>query len=193
MTLPANASETTPPWLLCLNLNREYVTPGRPLFTQSGISAAACARLLLNNARRRGWVVAHVQNRRGRFSNAESFQSPIEGLEPLPSEPLFLIRHRSALAHLDLRSRVSAERPPVVYLMGFTLAHEGLATLFDAADLGLSLRIVSDAVASPPIGDRTATEIDRAALAIAASLSAVANSTEVFDAASNVVVGFKGA
>lgn len=192
MTFLANASGTAPPWLLCLNLNREYVTPGRPLFAEAGGSAAACARTLLNSARRRGWAVAHVQSRRGRLANAEAFQRPIEGLEPLPSEPLFFVRHRSALAHLDLRARVSAERPPVVYLIGFTLAHEGLATLFDAADLGLSLRIVADAVASPPIGDRTATEIDRAALAIAASLSGVANSSEVFDAASNVVVGFKG-
>ena len=139
-------------WLLCLNLNREFVTPGRPRHAQSGIAA-----------------------------------------EPLPSEALFLVRHRSALAHIDLRARLNADRPATLYLAGFALAHEGLATLFDAVDLGLSVRVVADAVASPAIGDRSSGEIDRAALAIAASLSGVTNCREALNAESGVVVGFKGA
>lgn len=181
------------PWLLCLNLNREYVTPGRPLHAHSGVPAAARARTLLYAARERSWTVAHVQGRRSRLSGADDFSRPIEGLEPLPSEPFFLVRHNSALAHPDLRARLSADRPAVLYLIGFTLAHEGLATFFDAIDLGLSVRIVADAVASPAIGDRTSAEIDRAALAIAASLTGVATVSETISAASNVVVGFKGA
>ncbi|MGQ0533765.1 MAG: cysteine hydrolase family protein [Caulobacteraceae bacterium] len=180
------------PWLLCLNLNREYVTPGRPLHAQSGALAASHARTLLYGARERGWTIVHVQGKRGRLSNTD-FARPIEGLEPLPSEPLFLVRQKSALAHPDLRARLSADRPSALYLIGFTLAHEGLATFFDAVDLGLSPRIVADAMASPSIGDRSSTEIDRAALAIAAALSGVTNSSEALSAASSVVVGFKGA
>ena len=185
-------SVASAPWLLCLNLSREHVTPGRPLHAHGGVSAASQARSLLYSARERGWVVAHVQNRRARLANAGDFARPIEGLEPLPSEALFLVPQRSALAHLDLRARLIADRPPAIYLVGFTLAHEGLATLFDAVDLGLSLRIVADAVASPAIGDRSSSEIDRAALAIAASLTGVINSSEALNAAPGVVVGFKG-
>lgn len=183
----------TRPWLICLNLNREYVTVGRPLHVPEGGAAASIARSLLYHAREARWTVAHVQTRRRRLANSDSFARPIEGLEPLPSEALFIIRQRSALAHLDLRARLSAERPPAIYLVGFAFAHEGLATLFDAADIGLPLRVVEDAVASPAIGDRSGAEIDRAALAIAASLSAVAASTQVLSAGPNTVVGFKGA
>ena len=180
-------------WLLCLNLNREFVTPGRPRHAQSGIAAASAARTLLCGARERGWTIAHVQARKGNLSSADDFARPIEGLEPLPSEALFLVRHRSALAHIDLRARLNADRPATLYLAGFALAHEGLATLFDAVDLGLSVRVVADAVASPAIGDRSSGEIDRAALAIAASLSGVTNCREALNAESGVVVGFKGA
>lgn len=180
-------------WLLCLNLNREYVTPGRPLHTHAGAAVASRARTVLYGARERGWMVAHVQGRRGRLANTDDFARPIEGLEPLPSEPLFLVRQKSALAHLDLRARLSADRPRALYLIGFALAHEGLATFFDAVDLGLPIRVVADAVASPAIGDRSAAEIDRAALAIAASLTGLTSSNEALNASSNVVVGFKGA
>lgn len=186
-------STSAAPWLLCLNLNREHVTPGRPLYIQSGIAAASQARSLLYRARERGWTVAHIQSRRARLANGDDFARPIEGLEPLPSEALFLVRQRSALAHLDLRARLSADRPRAIYVVGFSLAHEGLATMFDAVDLGLCLRVVADAVASPAIGDRTSSEIDRAALAIAASLTGVTNSNEALNATSGAVVGFKGA
>lgn len=181
------------PWLICLNLNREYVTPGRPLFADGGEEAAACARRVVHHARSSGWTVAHVQTRGARLANADQFQRPIEALEPLPSEPLFLVRWRSAFAHTGLRDRVSAERPSRIYLIGFALAHEGLATLLHGLDTGLPVRVIGDACASPPIGDRSAAEIDRATLAVAGSLSALADSREVLQVASNVIVSLRGA
>lgn len=166
-------------WLLCLNLNREYVTPGRPLHAAGAAAAATRARACLSHARDLGWCVAHVQSRHSRLSRSASFARPIDGLEPLPSEALFMTAARSALAHPELRARLVVGRPPAIFLVGFALAHEGLASLFDAADLGLPLRVVEDAVASPGIGDRSAGEIDRAALAIAGSLSCIVSSADL--------------
>jgi nicotinamidase-related amidase len=103
-----------------------------------------------------------------------------------------MIARRSALAHPELRARLAAERPGPVYLAGFSLAHEGLATMFDAIDLGLPLRLIEDAVASPAIGDRDADEIDRTGLAIAASLSSLATGAEVLHAPHGRIVGFQG-
>jgi nicotinamidase-related amidase len=171
------------PWLVCLNLNREYVTSGRPLQCPGAASAALHARACLSHARDLGWSVAHVQSRHSRLSQSPNFARPIDGLEPLPSEPLFITPKRSALAHPELRARLTAERPLYVYMVGFSLALEGLATLFDAVDAGVALRIVDDAVASPAFGDRSGVEMDRAALAIAASLSAVASTSELLQTA----------
>ena len=186
-------SDRAAPWLICLNLNREYVTPGRPLFADQGEVAAACARRVVHHARSSGWTVAHVQTRGARLANADQFQRPIEALEPLPSEPLFLVRGRSAFVHSGLRDGISSDRPSRIYLIGFALAHEGLATLLHGLDTGLPVRVVADACASPPIGDRSAAEIDRATLAIAGSLSALADSREIFQVANDVVVNFRGA
>lgn len=177
-----------PPWLVCLNLNREYVTPGRPLYAPGAPAAAIRVRACLSHARDLGWPVAHVQARHSRLSQSPSFSRPIDGLEPLPSEPLFLTPRRSAFAHAELRARLIAERPPAVFLVGFSLAFEGLATLFDAADLGAAARVVEDAVATPPIGDRSAAEMDRAALAIAASLSCLVESADVLQTSPNKIV-----
>lgn len=181
-----------PPWLVCLNLNREYVTAGRPLYAPAAAAAAIHARACLSHARDLGWPVAHVQSRHSRLSQNPSFARPIDGLEPLPSEALFLTQRRSAFAHAELRARLIAERPPSVFLVGFSLAFEGLASLFDASDLGASLRVVEDAVATPPIGDRSAAEMDRAALAIAASLSCVVSSADVLQTSPNRIVSLLG-
>lgn len=177
-----------PPWLICLNLNREYVTPGRPLHAAGAAAAATRARACLSHARDTGWPVAHIQSRRSRLAQDARFFRPIEGLEPLPSEPLFITRRLSALAHAELRARLLTDRPSSVFLVGFALSHEGLATLFDAVDCGLRLRVVEDAVASPALGDRSAGEIDRALLAVAASLSCVACSADVLQMAAGKVV-----
>lgn len=174
------------PWLLCLNLQREYVTRGRPLYAPAAAAAATCARTCIARARENGWTVVHVQtNVSGRAKKGE-FARPIDGLEPLPSEPLFRVAERSAFANEGLLSRLVAERPPEIYMVGFAFAHEGLASLFEAASMHLPLHVVEDAVASPAIGDRNASEVDRVALAIAASLSSIVSSgsalRETFDA-----------
>jgi nicotinamidase-related amidase len=166
-------------WLVCLNLNREYVTPGRPLFAPAAAAAATRARACLSHARDLGWQVVHVQSRHSPLGFDARFARPIDGLEPLPTEALFITQRRSAFAHPELRARLVSDRPDAVFLVGFSLALEGLASLFDAVDLGLSLRIVEDAAASPAIGDRSAAEMDRAALALAASFSSVATCAEV--------------
>lgn len=181
-----------PPWLVCLNLNREYVTPGRPLYAPGAAAAAIRARACLSHARDLGWPVAHVHARYSRLSKSSNFARPIDGLEPLPSEALFFTPRRSAFAHAELRARLIAERPPAVYLVGFSLAVEGLASMFDAADLGAVVRLVEDAVATPAIGDRSAAEMDRAALAIAASLSCVAASADMLQTSPNKIVSFLG-
>lgn len=180
------------PWLICLNLQREYVTPGRPLHAPHGEAVAAVAQSCIRAARARGWRVSHIQTRRPPLANEKFFARPIEGLEPIPSEAVFSTAQRSALSHADLCARLREARPDQVYLIGFSLAHDGLATMFHALDIGLPLRVVEGAMGSPALGDRSAADIDRAALAIAASMSALATPEEVMGAASATVVRFRG-
>ncbi|MBS0384334.1 MAG: isochorismatase family protein, partial [Proteobacteria bacterium] len=100
------------PWLLCLNLQREFIMPGRPFYAPAGPAAATSARRCLSRARDYGWTIVHVQTDAARRARSDEFARPIDGLEPLPSEPLFRIAQRSAFANDDLRNRVLSERPP---------------------------------------------------------------------------------
>jgi nicotinamidase-related amidase len=192
MMMHARATEAAAPWLLCLNLQREYATPGRPLYAPYWESVAALARGCLDHARVEGWRVAHVRSRRARLANDKFFARPIEGLEPSPSEPVYSTEHRSALGHPELRASVREPGPRAIYVIGFSLALDGLATLFHASDLGLPARIVAGAAGSPPIGDRNAADIDRAALAIAASQSGIVTSQELLGASPATLVRLRG-
>lgn len=181
------------PWLVCLNLNREYVTPGQPLYAPGAAAAAMRARACLSHARDNNWSIAHVLRRHTQLRRSHNFTRPIDGLEPLPSEALFITEQCSAFAHIELRARMLADRPPAVFLVGFSLAVEVLASVFDAADIGAPVRVVQDAVATPPIGDRSAAEMDRAAFAIAASLSSLVSSADVLQTSPARIVSFAGA
>lgn len=180
------------PWLICLNLQREYVTPGRPLFAPHGAEVAEVARACLKRARASRWPIAHVQTRRVRLANNKSFSRPIEGLEPLPSEPVFATAYLSALTHAGLREHLMEAPPHSVYLIGFSLAHDGMATLFHGFDLGLPMIAVEGAMGSPSIGDRSAADIDRAAFTVAASLSGLVTREEFLGVSSATVVRFRG-
>lgn len=180
------------PWLICLNLQREYVTPERPLYAPNGEEVADVAHQCLERARGLRWPIAHVQTRRVRLANNKSFARPIEGLEPLPSEPVFATAYLSALTHAGLREHLMETPPRSVYLIGFSLAHDGLATLFHGWDLGLPMIAVEGAMGSPSIGDRNAAELDRMALTVAASLSGLVTREEFLGVSSATVVRFRG-
>lgn len=185
-------SVTLHSWLLCLNLQREYVTPGRPLHAPHGEAVADVARSCLQHARKERWRIAHVQTGRVRLANNKMFSRPIEGLEPSPSEPVFSTEYRSALTHAGLRDELMLAPAHTVYVVGFSLAHDGLATLFHGLDLDLPVRIVQGAAGSPSLGERSAAEIDRAAFAIAASQGGLATNQDFLGAPTANVVRLRG-
>ena len=164
---PSRRSRRPDPWLVCMDLQREYVVPGRPLYAAaSGTVADACVRVLAQ-ARQEGWRVVHTQLRRreGLFASESLFGAPIEGLRPLISEPVFLRGGLSAFSNADFAAEMREARGEEVFLIGFSLTDTCLATVFAAVDQGVSLTLVEDAVgAAPTSAARTAPEIARAIL-----------------------------
>jgi nicotinamidase-related amidase len=173
------------PRLVCLDLQREYVVPGRPLYADgAGRVAEACVRLL-GHARRRGWRVVHVQRRLadGLFDRSGYFAAPIEGLQPLISEPVFAREQLSAFGSAEFCAEMRDARGQDVYLAGFALAGSCLATAYGAVDAGLHLTVVSDAAGAAPargLDHRLARE---ASLLVLGSLARIATSGELMAAA----------
>jgi nicotinamidase-related amidase len=136
------------PWLICLDLQREYVVPGRPSYAPSGGAVVQNCVRVLNHARAEGWRVVHSQRRRGGEVSFGGglFGAPIEGLRPLISEPVFQRRGLSAFSNPDFASELRDARGEHVYLIGFSLVDTCLATALGAIDHDLSLILVEDAV-----------------------------------------------
>ncbi|MFI4976764.1 MAG: isochorismatase family protein [Caulobacterales bacterium] len=150
------------PWLICLDLQREYVVPGRPLYDEAASAVTdACARVM-RRARREGWRIVHTQLRRsvGLFAAEGRFGAPIAGLRPLISEPVYLRQGLSAFSNADFAQEMREARGEKVFLIGFSMSDTALATALACVDLGLDLVLVEDALGSGP-NHRAAAEIAR--------------------------------
>jgi nicotinamidase-related amidase len=136
-------------WLICLDLQRDHVAPGRPHYkAENAEVAAACVRVL-GRARDEGWRIVHSQLRRDDSAQwpRNLFSAPIEGLRPLISEPVFF-RSGSLSAFSDpgFAAELREARGDEVFLIGFSLADTCLATALGAVDEGLSLTLLDDAI-----------------------------------------------
>jgi nicotinamidase-related amidase len=140
------------PWLVCVDLQREYVVPGRPLYADGSNGVAGACGRVLGHARASGWRVVHTQLRRpeGLFTRAGYFGAPIDGLRPLITEPVFVRTGLSAFSNSDFADEMRDALGEDVYLIGFSINHTCLATALSAVDTGLSITLVEDAIGAAP-------------------------------------------
>jgi nicotinamidase-related amidase len=129
-----------PAALVCLDLQRGRLT--NAVSPSAAERTAKACRLVLNEARRRSWPILHVHRREPDADGAR----PIAGLEPLPSEPVYVRSGPSAFSHARFTQAALALGGPLA-LIGFSLCDSVLATAFAAADRKLPVEILQDAVA----------------------------------------------
>jgi len=145
---PAAWPTNSTPWLICLDLQRDCVIPGRPRYDAGNAEVAAVCARVLALARCEGWRIVHSQVRDGHapLAPAQGFHSPIEGLRPLIAEPMYFRRGLSAFANPEFGAEMLAARGERVFLIGFSLADSCLATALAGIDAGLRLTLIEDAV-----------------------------------------------
>lgn len=142
------------PWLVCLDLQREFVSQGRPLHSPGVENRLGACAGLLAHARDAGWPVIHAHRRRdsGLFSDRSEFSRPIEGLEPLVSEALFFRSQMSAFAAPGLRRMAPPTPGTRVFVAALSLDNACLATVLQGADLGLKITVAEDLLGASPLG-----------------------------------------
>lgn len=134
-------SSTAPAVLVCLDLQRARLSDA--VSHASATRAADVCRQVLDQARARRWPVVHVHRREASPQDAR----PIQGLEPLPSEPVYLHSGPSAFSSGAFAQFILAMGGPLA-LIGFSLSDSVLATAFAAVDRQLPVEILQDAVAA---------------------------------------------
>jgi len=153
LTLPRPDRFAPSRWLVCLDLQRDYVVPGRALYSPGHGGIVLACRQVLDVARAGGWRVVHSQRRNDDFglTPRDMFGAPIEGLRPLVTEPVFFRRGLSAFANPAFAAEMRGARDAEVFLIGFSLAGSCLATALAAVDEGLELTLLEDAVGAGPV------------------------------------------
>lgn len=100
-------------------------------------------RRMLAHARAAGWRIVHVHTKQANPRAAR----PIEGLEPLPTEPLLYRSGGSAFSSATFR-RLVAEAPCELVVVGYSPSASCLATTLIAHDENVSVTLVEDAVSA---------------------------------------------
>lgn len=136
------------PWLLCIDLQREFVAPNRPLFDPASDAVVAACKAVLAAARRARWPVAHIHTRRAGalFGKSSPFTRPIVGLEPWISEPLYFRSGLSIFTSQEVLALVHGDSGVDFHVIGYSAEGSCLATVFAGHDLGAQLTLVQDAV-----------------------------------------------
>jgi hypothetical protein len=124
------------PLLLC----HDIVEAG--IDTQERASWRTCihnAGLLLNEARRRHWLIVHA-------FQAGVAPEPVKDVRPLPDEPVFQCQGPSAFSSRGLRAFIASNSPSQILLVGRSFLPIGLANIAANADIGLPISVISDAI-----------------------------------------------
>lgn len=144
------------PVLLCLDLQQEFVVPGRPWADPDGEEIAEVCVAVLKAAREAGWTIVHSQlHRGGPMLAGEGLHQSIPGCEPRPGEVLLRRAGISAYAHPDLDSIMEGASGGVV-MIGFSAPMSLTTTLYDAEERGHSLQLLEEACGSADVGDWSA-------------------------------------
>ena len=142
------------PVLVCLDLQMEFVAPGRPFADPDGEAAAAICADVIARARQAGWSVVHAQlHQGGPLMAGLGLTQPIPGCEPRPGEVLLRRAGVSAYAHPDLDGIMEGALGAQAYLIGFSAGTSLNATLFDAQDRGHDLTLIKEAVGAADVGE----------------------------------------
>jgi len=135
------------PLFVCLNLQRAFVDPSSEVFAPRAPHALLHARTCLAWARERELAVVHAYTVLGPGGHS----APIPGFEPKPSELIVYKRTASLFGSVEIERAGIDVRD--AFLVGFTGARDCVATAVDAERMGARVVFVTDAIASPAVGE----------------------------------------
>lgn len=137
--------------LLCLNLQNDYTSKLGPLFVEDSDEVVLAIERVLSHARAKNWPVVHMHSRSPNLFAGHG--RPIPGMEPRRDEPVLIKKKYSALRSEAFVRLIREARVDSIFVIGFALAVDCVATAHDAADMGLPLVYVAEGIGTPPMAD----------------------------------------
>lgn len=150
----AESRPFAPPLLVCVDLQREHLTPGRRHRMADPDDALVNCRRILGHWRERSWPVVHLKRvaQAAWFNPASSLTEWLAEWEPRPGEIAFEHPLPSAYSSARFSNYLAHVGVTASTLIGFSLDDAILATVIEGYHRGHTLRVVADAVAcaQPP-------------------------------------------
>ncbi|QPC41904.1 isochorismatase family protein [Kaustia mangrovi] len=137
----------TAPLLVMVDMQREYVEEGRPLYLHEIDGSLARCKALLDTARARNWDVAHVFWRCSGplFNPRTPYWEAIDGFHArATSEKVFFKSEPSAYSSETFARMMADRQPAVTYLAGYQGTLACLWTMVDAHERGHDMVFVGD-------------------------------------------------
>jgi hypothetical protein len=132
----SKASPDKRPLLICNDLVLDGHESEEPASWRTCLYNSA---LILDRARSEHWLIAHVYR-------LDRRPVPIASVRPTPAEPVFQCSGPSALTSRGLRDLLATEVVSELILIGRSLVPSCVATAIAAANMGLAVTLVADAV-----------------------------------------------
>jgi ureidoacrylate peracid hydrolase len=169
------------PTVVAIDLQKEYVTPGRPFFLRGVEPSLDNCRAIIAEARRRGWGLAHVRHiQDGSLFNAETpFAGFIDGCGPLPTERVFTKAKLSCYSTPGFGRLMTKLKGRTIYVIGYGSTMCCLSTLVEAHHRGHRLTFVADASYARPSKDALEAEVHKHATNVIGIYANLATTHEV--------------
>src|ERR1700676_2483794 len=136
--MPSDIPQTRPT-LVLVDIQREYIAPGRP-FHLHGISPSLTnCRILLDRARLNNWPVVHVQHVQDGPVSTGEYTRFIEGFEPKSGEPVFVKSQISPYTNEAFKQAMLAMRENEVVIAGYGSTMCCLSTIISGSALGYTM------------------------------------------------------
>ena len=133
--------------LVVIDIQKEYVTEGRPFYIRNIGSSLKSAKATLEYARTKVWKIIHVQHiQEGNLFNPKSeFSSFVEGFEPKTGESAIIKGDFSCFSSTDFTHIMQDFRDSQIYIIGYGSGMCCLSTIIDGYHRGFKMNFVSDA------------------------------------------------
>lgn len=139
--------EQSKPILVVIDIQKEYVTEGRPYFINGIEPSLDRARATLAAARAVGWEVVHVRHLQEGdiFGSASAYSGFVVGFEPIDGEADFVKGDYSCYSSAEFARMMKDNIGRSIYVIGYGSTKCCLATIIDGYHRGQKFYFVFDA------------------------------------------------
>jgi ureidoacrylate peracid hydrolase len=135
------------PILVCIDIQKEYETEGRPFFIRGVGKSLDNGKKILAHARRNDWKIYHVRHERDGepFQKGSPYSGFIAGFEPKEGEREIVKGNYSCYSAPEFAKEMERHRSDEVVVIGYGSTKCCLATIVDGYHRGQKFVYVADA------------------------------------------------